>query len=89
MPSNLYIDDSGVIIEDAHNDLFVLGEIKGKIHLAIMAAQDMQEKQALAKYKHVLEVAIDKLDDIIAQDINPIENKAEEGILYYESEHEV
>ena len=85
MSFNPYIDDNDVIIEDVHNDLFVLGEIKGKIHTVISAAQRMQEQRAMVKYRHILEETIEKLDDIIAKELDPTVDKAEEGILYYES----
>jgi hypothetical protein len=84
MAENKYIDDVGVVADDAHNDINVINTIKNQILQGVKVTQDLQEQKAMAKYGHILEETVDSLDDILHKILNPIEDKAEEGKNYYE-----
>lgn len=84
MAENKYIDDAGVVANDAHNDISVINTIKRQILDSLKVTQDLQRQKAMAKYGHILDETVDSLDDILHKILNPIEDKAEQGTNYYE-----
>ena len=71
--TNIYIDQG--IIDDCHNDLNITMTLRDCIHDAIKVAFNDE----------LLTDVIAKLDDILAEQIAPIDAKIEEGMSYHEA----
>lgn len=82
MAYNEYIDRG--CENDCHNDINVIDGIKTHIHKAIKHCVALADNKAMAYYPELPESVINALDDILAEIIQPIEDKADEGAIYYE-----
>ena len=80
---NMYIDQG--MEQDAQNDQHVILELRTKVGHAIIHAQKLKDAGAMAYYDELLTDVIDKLDDILADVIQPIETKVDEGLRYHET----
>ena len=81
--TNIYIEQG--IIEDCHNDQNVILTLRTKIHDAIRETEKYRDAGAMAFNGSLLVEVIDKLDDILAEVIQPIETLADEGERYHET----
>tara|TARA_B100000927_G_C16174579_1_gene352813 strand:- start:192 stop:455 length:264 start_codon:yes stop_codon:yes gene_type:complete len=81
--TNMYIDQG--IEQDAQNDQNIILELRTKVGDAIFHAQKLQSAGAMAYYDELLTDVIDQLDDILADVIQPIETKVDEGLRYHEA----
>ena len=80
--TNLYIDQG--IEQDAQNDMNIILELRTKVGDAIQHAQKLQAAGAMAYNGNLLEDVIDKLDDILADVIQPVETLVEEGLNHHD-----
>lgn len=80
---NIYIEQG--IIDDCHNDLNITMTLRDYIHEAIKVTQKYQDQGAMAFNDELLTDIIAKLDDILAEQIAPVDEKIEEGISYHEA----
>jgi hypothetical protein len=81
--TNIYIDQG--IIEDCHNDQHVILTLRTKIHDAIRDAEKYRDAGAMAYNGSLLLEVIDKLDDILAEVIQPVETLVDEGERYHDA----
>ncbi len=81
--TNIYIDQG--IIEDCHNDQNIILTLRTKIHDAISETQKFHDVGAMAYNDSLLEEVINKLDDILADVIQPVETMVDEGERYHEA----
>jgi hypothetical protein len=79
---NEYIDQA--IVDDCHNDLMVTMTLRSCIQDAIKVTMKFQSEGAMAFNGELLTDVIAKLDDILAEQIAPIDQKIEEGISFHE-----
>ncbi|MEE3036153.1 MAG: hypothetical protein VX329_02730 [Pseudomonadota bacterium] len=83
MAKNDYID--GGHENDCHNDVNVITQIKGRLLSVITECRDLNDKGAMA-FNCDLPVKVhDAIDDILADIVQPVENAADEGVLFYEN----
>lgn len=80
--TNIYIDQG--IEQDAHNDMNIVLQLRTQIGNAIHHAQKAQNAGAMAYNESMLDEVIDKLDDILANIIQPVETLIEQGERYHE-----
>ena len=80
--TNLYIDQG--IEQDAQNDMNIILELRAKVGDAIHHAQKLQSAGAMAYNDTLLVDVIDKLDDILADVIQPVEKLVEEGLNHHD-----
>ena len=80
--TNIYIDQG--IEQDAQNDMNIILELRTKVGDAIHHAQKLQSAGAMAYNDTLLVDVIDKLDDILADVIQPVETLVEEGLNHHE-----
>lgn len=83
MAYNKYIDVGQE--QDCHNDVNVITQMKGRILELIKEIQSLQDKKAMAYNEDLPETLVSALDDVLAEVIQPVENMADEGVLYYEN----
>ena len=81
--TNIYIDQG--IIDDCHNDLNITMTLRDCIHDAIKVTTKFQDDGAMAFNDELLTDVIAKLDDILAEQIAPIDSKIEEGMNHHEA----
>jgi hypothetical protein len=81
--TNIYIEQG--IIDDCHNDQNVILTLRTKIHEAIRETEKYRDAGAMAYNESLLVEVIDKLDDILADVIQPIETLIDEGERYHET----
>ncbi len=80
---NVYIDQG--IIDDCHNDQNIILTLRTKIHDAVLQTEKFRDAGAMAYNDTVLTEVIDKLDDILAEVIQPVETMIDEGERYHEA----
>lgn len=80
---NIYIEQG--IIDDCHNDQNVILTLKTKIHEAIKQTEQFRDAGAMAYNDSLLVEVIDKLDDILADVIDPVQDAIDEGERYHEA----
>ena len=83
MAQNDYIDIGQE--QDCHNDVNVMTNIKGRILEVINECRALSDKGAMAYNEDLPERVHDALDNVLAEVVQPVENMADEGILFYES----
>ena len=81
--TNVYIDSG--IVDDCHNDMNITMTLRDCIQEAIKVTRRYQDAGAMAFNDELLTDVIAKLDDILAEQISPIDEKIEEGISYHEA----
>ena len=81
--TNIYIDQG--IIDDCHNDQNIILTLRTKIHDAIRETEKYRDAGAMAYNGTLLVDVIDRLDDILADVIQPVENLIDEGERYHEA----
>ena len=81
--TNIYIDQG--IIDDCHNDQNIILTLRTKIHDAIRETEKYRDAGAMAYNDSLLLEVIDKLDDILADVIQPVETLIDEGERYHEA----
>ena len=81
--TNIYIDQG--IIDDCHNDQNIILTLRTKIHDAIRETEKYRDAGAMAYNDALLVDVIDKLDDILADVIQPVETLIDEGERYHEA----
>ena len=81
--TNIYIDQG--IIDDCHNDQNIILTLRTKIHDAIRETEKYRDAGAMAYNGTLLVDVIDKLDDILADVIQPVETLIDEGERYHEA----
>lgn len=81
--SNIYIEQG--IVDDCHNDMNITMTLRDYIHEAIKVTRNYQDQGAMAFNDELLTDVIAKLDDILAEQIAPVDEKIEEGISYHEA----
>ena len=82
MAYNEYIDKG--CEDDCHNDINVISGIKTHIHKAIKHCEALVDNEAMAYHTDLPQDIIGALDDVLAEIIQPVEDKADEGAIYYE-----
>ena len=81
--TNIYIEQG--IAQDCHNDQNVILSLRTKIHDAIRETEKYRDAGAMAYNESLLTEVIDKLDDILADVIQPVETLIDEGERYHEA----
>lgn len=83
MAKNDYIDKGQE--QDCHNDVNVITQIKGRILEVIKECQNLSDNGAMAYYEYLPEKLRDSLDDVLEEVLKPVEEQADEGVLFYEN----
>ena len=83
MAKNDYIDKGQE--QDCHNDVNVITQIKGRILEVIGECRELSDKQAMAYNEDLPERVHDALDNVLAEVVQPVENMADEGVLFYDN----
>ena len=83
--TNIYIDQG--MIEDCHNDQNIILTLRTRIHDAIRETEKYRDAGAMAYNDSLLFEVIDKLDDILAEVIQPVETLIDEGERHHEAKY--
>ncbi len=83
MAQNDYIDKGQE--QDCHNDVNVITHIKGRILEVINECRSLSDKGAMAYNEDLPERVHDALDNVLAEVVQPVENMADEGVLFYDN----
>ena len=79
--SNIYINNA--VQEDVENDQNVLTSLRTPILNAIHLAQDLEKKGAMAYNDDVLIDIVEKLDSILSDNIDPIQQQLDSASCYF------
>ena len=78
---NPYIEQG--IIQDCDNDFNLVAQMRAIIHEGINFAKKHQDQGAMAFNDHFFEDMIEKLDDILADTLAPVQDQIEQGLDYH------
>jgi|LUMI01.1.fsa_nt_gb hypothetical protein len=78
---NPYIEQG--IIQDCDNDYHLVAQMRTLMHDAINFAKKHQDQGAMAYNDHFFEDMIEKLDDVLADTLAPVQDQIEQGLDYH------